>query len=139
MKREMRVVLLIVLLGTAGLVATFLAIRVGGFGGGNHAAGVHYTIIASERGFNDSVDHSGSWPVLNVALGERVNITVVNEENVESHGFVVDHYMPGGIVVGPKQSHTISFVADKAGTFRVYCNIFCLVHSFMQNGQLFVS
>ena len=33
----------------------------------------------------------------------------------------------------------VNFVANEAGKFRIYCNIFCSVHWAMQSGELVVS
>jgi heme/copper-type cytochrome/quinol oxidase subunit 2 len=37
------------------------------------------------------------------------------------------------------QSFDISFTANQAGTFKVYCDIFCSIHPLMQNGLLNVT
>jgi heme/copper-type cytochrome/quinol oxidase subunit 2 len=38
----------------------------------------------------------------------------------------------------PGEAYSISFTATKAGTFAIYCNIFCTIHIYMR-GQLIVS
>ncbi len=100
--------------------------------------GVHFTIYMSEKGFNDSSAYIGSWPIMRVTQGQTVTIRVINSESVEAHGFAIDHYFTG-ISLRPNQFYDVTFVADQTGNFRVYCNIFCAVHSFMQNGQLVVT
>lgn len=100
---------------------------------------IHFTIYISERGFNGSADHTGSWPVMTVTQGQAVTIRINSSESVEAHGFAIEHYSARGISLSPNQSYNLTFVADQTGTFRVYCNIFCAVHSLMQNGQLVVS
>jgi len=30
----------------------------------------------------------------------------------------------------------VSFIANKTGTFQIYCAIFCFIHIFMEYGQL---
>ena len=101
-----------------------------------------YLIVASARGYNDSVDHgvpSSAWPVIRVQKGSTVTITVCNVDE-QAHGFQVTHYLDSKIVtVTPGQAITVTFVADEAGTFRIYCSIFCTVHWAMQSGQLVVS
>jgi hypothetical protein len=99
-------------------------------------------IIASASGFNDSVDHGvpqNPWPVVHTALGSTLNITVMNIDH-QSHGFQVAHYYDNNIVAIPAgQSIHVSFVANQAGTFQIYCEIPCTVHWAMQSGELIVS
>jgi len=100
-------------------------------------------IIADIDGYNDSVaqfeaNASAPWPVIRAKLGERVNIIVCDTDDYSPHGFAIDHYFDGGTAIMPHQSFKISFVADEAGAFRIYCAIFCPVHFSMQNGELIV-
>jgi hypothetical protein len=102
-----------------------------------------FLIIASQDGYNDSVDHGvpkNSWPVMNVTLGQNVTIVVCNEDPTQTHGFNINYYYDDQIVsVGSGQMLKVNFVANKVGQFRVYCNIFCTVHWAMQSGLLVVS
>jgi heme/copper-type cytochrome/quinol oxidase subunit 2 len=102
-----------------------------------------FLIIASQLGYNDSVEHGvpqNSWPVIDVKLGENVSIVVCNADPAQSHGFQIDHYYDARLVaVASGQVLTVSFTADVAGTFRVYCNIPCTIHWAMQSGELIVS
>ncbi len=127
----------VVVLALLGLTTFYL---IGGSAGNSTKTSnkVHFTIYESERGFNNSAAYIGSWPIMTVAQGQTVTIRVINSESVEAHGFAIDHYFTG-ISLRPNQFYDVTFVADQAGTFRVYCNIFCAVHSFMQNGELVVS
>lgn len=101
-----------------------------------------FLIIASNLGFNDSVDHgvpANSWPVISVKQGQQVDIVVCNTD-VEAHGFQVTHYFDSSIEsLAPGQVFHVSFVASQAGDFKMYCSIFCTVHTFMQSGLLRVS
>jgi hypothetical protein len=101
-----------------------------------------FLIIASNRGYNDSVDHGvpeKNWPILNVTQGQTVDITVCNTD-FQAHGFQVTHYYDSTVVtVVPGQVLHVSFVATKAGEFRIYCNIFCSIHWTMQSGLLNVA
>lgn len=128
---------LVLVVGVVGLIAIYI------FAPPFHNStttsnSAHFTIYASERGFNNSADHTDPWPVMNVKLGQTVTIKVINNEPVEAHGFEIQHYFTG-ISLRPGQYYDVTFVADQAGTFRVYCNIFCAVHALMQNSQLVVS
>ena len=54
-----------------------------------------FLIVASLRGFNDSIDHgvpSNNWPVMNAKLGQNVTIVVCNADQTQAHGFQIDHY-----------------------------------------------
>ena len=103
-----------------------------------------FLIIASEYGYNDSVlDGAGpskAWPVISVAQGQTVDITVCNVDHIESHGFQVGTYYDKTIAsIAPGQVVDVSFVASQAGDFPIYCAIFCAIHLFMEYGLLRVS
>jgi FtsP/CotA-like multicopper oxidase with cupredoxin domain len=102
-----------------------------------------FLIIASQLGFNDSVGHGvpqNSWPVMNVRQGQNVTIVVCNADPSQPHGFQIANYYDARLVsIGSGQVLTVNFVADRAGTFRVYCSIPCSVHWAMQSGELIVS
>lgn len=98
-----------------------------------------FLVIASNRGFNDSIDHGAPatpWPVITVHQGQQVNIVVCNTD-VQAHGFQITHYLESSIEsVAPGQLIHVSFMADQQGNFDIYCSIFCSIHAFMQNGLL---
>jgi len=98
-----------------------------------------FLVIASNRGYNDSVDHGvpeNPWPVITVNQGQQVNIAVCNTD-VQAHGFQITHYFDSNIEsIAPGQVIHVSFVADQAGDFQIYCSIFCSIHAFMQSGLL---
>jgi FtsP/CotA-like multicopper oxidase with cupredoxin domain len=150
--------LTLAILTVAGLVASS-AVLVGGLHASQTAEGPlpvaklpagcvrpagGYLIIASQYGYNDSVlEGAGptkAWPVISVAVGQMVEITVCNVDTVESHGFQVGDYFDKTVEsIAPGQVLSVSFVADKPGTFPIYCSIFCAIHLFMEYGQLRVS
>jgi len=100
-----------------------------------------FLIIASFNGFNDSVDHgvpAANWPLIGVQKGANVTVMVCNADS-QPHGFQIAHYFDSSIeAVAPGQVLTVSFVADQAGTFKIYCSILCTVHWAMISGQLTV-
>ena len=100
-----------------------------------------FLIIANANGFNDSIDHGvpqNSWPIVTVQKGTTVTITVYNSD-VVAHGFQVAHYFDSPIqTIPPGMSLKVTFVTNTTGIFRIYCSIFCPVHSFMQSGELLV-
>ena len=66
---------------------------------------------------------------ITVNRGDRVTIQLVSTDVV--HGLYIDGY---GISIeaDPGQTATISFVADKPGSFRLRCNVTCgAMHPFM--------
>jgi hypothetical protein len=103
-----------------------------------------FLIIASRYGYNDSVlvgaGPSKAWPIITVTQGQMVNITVCNVDDSQSHGFQVGSYFDSTIEsIAPGHVLNVSFIATKAGTFQIYCAIFCSIHLFMTYGQLRVS
>ena len=66
---------------------------------------------------------------LSVNQGDTVTIHLVSTDVV--HGLYVDGY-DVSVEADPGQSATLTFVADKPGSFRFRCNITCgAMHSFM--------
>ena len=116
---------------------------------GNATAGdgptAKFLIVAADigspyAGFNGSYYHlTTQWPVMRVHLGQQVVITVMNCASSEAHGFAITHYLDSGIVLHEGQMSVVNFTANEKGAFRVYCDILCAVHPYMQNGNLIVS
>jgi hypothetical protein len=103
-----------------------------------------YLIVASDSGFNDSsvhlqADPSQPYPLITVAQGSNVTITVCTTSKVEMHGFAIDYYFPVGKVLAPKDSFTVTFQAEKTGIFSIYCNVLCPIHEWMLQGELVVT
>jgi len=104
----------------------------------------YFLIVADLTGYNDSVDHleqapNAPWPVIQVQKGDTVHILICNLDDYSPHGFAIQHYFDVGVALMPHDNYRISFVADEDGTFIMYCNIFCPVHPYMQNGELIVT
>lgn len=158
MGRESRTALIFTFLTIAGLIASSVVL-IGGLRSSQSAAGTlpavslppgcvkpagGFLIVMSEYGYNDSVlEGAGptkAWPVVTVARGTTVNITVCNVDRTQSHGFQISYYFDSSVeAVSPGQVLRVSFVATKPGTFQIYCAIFCTIHLFMQYGQLRVT
>jgi hypothetical protein len=102
-----------------------------------------FTVVMANEGvnvgFNGSGNHPSPWPVMNVSLGQNVVIHVVNNDTSQAHGFTVSHYFDRGVTLHPGDCYDVSFVASQTGSFTVFCNIFCTIHIFMQNGRLNVN
>jgi len=107
---------------------------------------LYFTIIESDppdplAGMNGSYYKplTTQWPVIRVHQGDTVIITVINNDSREVHGFAIVHYDNRGFSLAPGQRHVLSFIADEVGNFRIYCNVFCAIHPYMQNGELIVN
>jgi FtsP/CotA-like multicopper oxidase with cupredoxin domain len=103
-----------------------------------------FLIIASEYGYNDSVlegaGPSKLWPVITVVLGQQVKITVCNVDTIQAHGFQIANYLDKSVeAISPGKVFSVTFTADKAGDFSIYCAIFCTIHIFMTYGMLKVT
>ncbi len=78
-------------------------------------------IAASQYNFNPGV--------ISVNPGDRVTIELVSEDVV--HGLYLDGYELE-VTADPGQAATLSFIADKSGTFRFRCSVTCgPLHPFM--------
>jgi FtsP/CotA-like multicopper oxidase with cupredoxin domain len=101
-----------------------------------------YLIVADMEGYNDSMSHdvpNNAWPVIDVAKGSNVTISICNTDN-QAHGFQIRYYYDSKIEsVAPGQMLTVSFIATQKGAFAIYCDIFCTVHALMVSGKLVVS
>ena len=87
-------------------------------------------IAPQERTFEiDAHQFAYSPSELKVNTGDTVTIQLVNTDVV--HGLYVDDY-DISVEADPGQSATLTFVADKPGSFRFRCNITCgAMHPFM--------
>jgi heme/copper-type cytochrome/quinol oxidase subunit 2 len=101
----------------AGLVVTFAPLPVS-------------PIAPQERTFRiDARQYAYSPSELKVNAGDTVNIQLVSTDVV--HGLYVDSY-DISIEADPGQTATLTFVADKPGSFRFRCNVTCgAMHPFM--------
>ncbi len=111
---------------------------------------VVFTIVAADEGqnigFNASKAHGVSstnpWPVMNVTLGQKVIIHLINNDT-QAHGFQIFHYFDQGLGsagLAPGTCYDVTFTANTLGTFTVRCDIFCTIHSpYMQYGELNVN
>lgn len=92
------------------------------------------SVFASDAGTRREVriyagDFGYSPPVLRVNPGDTVVMELISTD--VAHGFSIDEYGVN-VTAYPGQPETISFVADKAGSFRVRCTISCgTLHPFM--------
>ncbi len=77
----------------------------------------------------DARQFSYSPSELKVAQGDTVILRLVSQDVV--HGLYVDGYA-ASITADPGRSAALTFIADKAGSFRFRCNVACgAMHPFM--------
>lgn len=114
---------------------------------GGTGSNAYFLIVETDppspyAGINGSyyVPVSEQWPTINVRVGQVVSIHVINCASSEVHGFQISYYDDKSLIaVQPGQSYNVTFTATEAGTFRVYCGVFCSIHPLMQNGALVVT
>src|SRR5690606_40276768 len=58
---------------------------------------------------------------IRVKQGENVTITFTSGEGI--HDWVLDEFKVATKLVGAGESDSVTFVADKAGTFEYYCSV----------------
>ena len=87
-------------------------------------------IAPQERNFRiDARQYAYSPSELKVNAGDTVTIQLVSTDVV--HGLYVDDY-DISVEADPGQSATLTFIADKSGSFRFRCNLTCgAMHPFM--------
>jgi len=105
----------------------------GGFEGMN---GSYYHTFPPNAGYNSTLQN---WPVIQVRQNQTVSITITSCAASEPHGFAIGHYFNSGVTLQAGQSYTFVFEASQKGEFNMYCNTFCSIHPYMQNGLLIVS
>ena len=98
---------------------------------------VEFTVVANLGGYNGSKGSGGQGPLLSVQSCSMVILNLANRD-VQAHGLAVDFYASGGIQATGGNTVNIRFLAYRTGTFRVFCNTVCSVHSYMQQAQLTV-
>lgn len=88
------------------------------------------SVPPQERTFEiDARQYAYSPSELRVNQGDTVTIRLVSEDVV--HGLYVDDY-DISVEADPGQTSTLTFIADKAGSFRFRCNVTCgAMHPFM--------
>jgi hypothetical protein len=100
---------------------------------------VNFTVYVSEAGLNDTSGNLTLGPVLQ---GDTVMITFIwNDSNnpYNAHQLEIGRYNVTSEVINAEAPNSVvQFVADMAGTFKIYCVIPCLGMANMQNGWLVV-
>ena len=109
--------IILLLLAMVGLVVAFAPLPV-------------QPIAPQERTFRiDARQFAYSPSELKVNQGDTVTIQLVSTDVV--HGLYVDGY-DVSVQADPGQTATLTFIADKSGSFRFRCNVTCgAMHPFM--------
>jgi len=83
-----------------------------------------------ERVFHIQANRFAYSPsILKVNPGDRVTLELVSSDVM--HGLVVDDYGLS-VIAEPGQTETLTFIADRPGTFRFRCSVTCgPLHPFM--------
>lgn len=113
----MRSYLLLLLFATAGLVMAFAPLPVS-------------AVAPQERSFRIDAQQFAYTPSeLAVNPGDSVTIQLVSTDVV--HGLYIDGY-DLAVEADPGQTATLTFTADRPGSFRFRCNVTCgAMHPFM--------
>ncbi|TAK76617.1 MAG: hypothetical protein EPO16_06925 [Dehalococcoidia bacterium] len=100
---------------------------------------VKIRVPITEQGFNDK---PGNFTI-NVRQGQLVEITFVWDQKIhmgDEHVFVLDGYnLETKTINASDREATWSFVADKAGTFRIKCDLECEIHDVLKSALLIVT
>jgi len=88
----------------------------------------NYHYMLSSKGGKTVPNVAGSSPLLLVSNGNLVQIHLINEEKNEQatksvHNLNIDEFNVHTGDLGYFQTKSISFLADKSGTFDYYCTI----------------
>lgn len=89
---------------------------------------VHIAMTTFNWGFNTTYIPNFQFgtvhenPTITVHKGQRVIIELRTLDI--THGFAIDEY-DIRVYILPGETVTVSFIADKEGTFTYYCNVFC--------------
>lgn len=101
-----------------------------------------FGVRASTR-FDDAVDitlkaSAGRWSpdTIHVRQGDRVRLRLTSGDVV--HGFYLPDFGIRVDEIYPGRVRTVDFVADRAGTFRFECTVWCSVDHPTMRGELVV-
>lgn len=129
--------LLVLLLGIALLIP--VALGAGARGTAAQTAAMKIRVPITDNGFNDQPTNY----TITVPQGQLVELTFVWDQKIhvaDKHIIVLDGYNIESAEIGAEtREATLRFTADKAGSFRMKCDLECEIHNVLKNGTLIVS
>ncbi len=80
-------------------------------------------VVVSTKEFKVTIDHSGGYSPnkITVNKGDTVKILATSNQPPHRHGIAIDAYNINTEVTSSTVATTVEFVADKTGTFEIYC------------------
>ncbi len=95
-------------------------------------AGFVFTSQSTTSG-KKSLGSFHTTPTLHVGKNQLASLHFINEDNTAKHNLNIDEFNVHTKDLGYFETQTMTFIADKSGTFRYYCSL----HPEM-NGELLV-
>lgn len=80
-------------------------------------------VFASHSGAKKSISPTHIAPTIHLTKGQLATIRFMNEDKTAKHNFNIDEFNVHTKDLGYFQPESITFIADKAGTFRYHCTI----------------
>lgn len=80
-------------------------------------------VFASHSGAKKSISPTHIAPTVHLTKGQLATIRFMNEDKTAKHNFNIDEFNVHTKDLGYFQPESITFIADKAGTFRYHCTI----------------
>lgn len=80
-------------------------------------------VFSSQSGAKKSISPVHVAPTIHLTKGQLATIHFMNEDKTSNHNINVDEFNVHSKDLGYFQSESITFIADKAGTFRYHCTI----------------
>ena len=80
------------------------------------------------KGGKDSISSQGTSPLISISKGNLVQLHLINEDRnqpdiLSKHNLNIDEFNVHTKDLGYFQSESITFVADKPGSFDYYCSV----------------
>lgn len=80
-------------------------------------------VFASHSGAKKSISPTHIAPTIHLTKDQLATIRFMNEDKTSKHNFNIDEFNVHTKDLGYFQPESITFIADKAGTFRYHCTI----------------